>query len=775
MESDTTATPQPNPGARSWGSWLRGLLAMVFLALVAQALAPFLLTALLSPLNLGEQGELHFRCRSIGFQHLHLGELKLEHTDHHLGIGSIEAEWSLMGLLFERKLELLSIHGTHLHITPLETPKDSPPPKASPSTTPSPSSPTPEGMPWPPFQVERFVAHGTTLEAPQLGVMHLKSVEGSLDQSSLSAEVQGSCYGHLFDITLEGNSKTWDLRAQHRLPPLVGTHLGWSARYHPEPSTWSIEAQALSNQHTIDLRVEGTGLQQGEGEVSHGAVQLPFAWATNSNTTTIQSAGNTILKATTSGEDLKLEGRGWHHSGDRFSGRWEFKLDAIPSPLTLEVSSLGAPLPTQFDVTLSHSGHGAKGWEWEPSSLSLSLSSQKRNHLKLSGGFAHRGAACKNVRVDLPLQKGSGQISAQLSHPALGMGLLEGEWLNDGSKLELSGSIPWEDMPPFEISAGLHWAQPRLQAEVVIPPTQWSTSLDAHGWEGAHFSANVQGDVRLALSPADGIEQSLELRWNEGFLTNEDMSTTALGVRGHLSSDRLTDMATGPRQVLGWERVSAQGVTLNDGELHWQWEKEQRLFLESFRTDWCGGQLHLQAMRLQWPPRAIDLTLFAESIQLDQVLSQFNAGQIEGKGELGGKISLRLDGQNLTFDDAYLYTAPDTEGVLKIHEAIGLDEAMSQNQLQLVRASLNDYRYKWARLQFQADEEDLLLNLAMDGKPAHLLPFGFDRKTGSFFPDPKGPGVNLPGLRLNTNFRSPQLWPMINTAMKWLKRVEISP
>jgi hypothetical protein len=132
-----------------------------------------------------------------------------------------------------------------------------------------------------------------------------------------------------------------------------------------------------------------------------------------------------------------------------------------------------------------------------------------------------------------------------------------------------------------------------------------------------------------------------------------------------------------------------------------------------------------------------------------------------------------MDPQDIRFENAYLYTAPNTEGELKVIEAKGLDQAMNQNQMLLVREALKDYRYEWASLQFDTSNGDFLLKLNMDGKPADLLPFRFDTQTASFVYDPESPGTHLQGLKLKTNFQCHGLWGIMMKGMKWMENVEL--
>ena len=335
------------------------------------------------------------------------------------------------------------------------------------------------------------------------------------------------------------------------------------------------------------------------------------------------------------------------------------------------------------------------------------------------------------------------------------------------------------DLPEIPVALEFHSpfssniSKPLIGFYASIPKQELSIFTDEFGLPAGHLSIQVEGNAEVSFSMTRGFVERASLKWNDGFYSSEDMGTILDGLSGMIDTPSLSQLKTGSAQEFRWKKINTQGFTVDQGELFWQWEQEQRLFVESMRARWCGGTLNLHPFRVQLPLDRLKLVLFCEGIQLDQLLKQFQVGDVEGDGDLGGRLSFELNGDKISFDDAYLYTAPTREGSLKIIEAQGLDQAMEQNQLQLVRESLKDYRYRWAKISFDAEDDDLVLKLEMDGRPAGLLPFRFDTNTAQFIYDPASPGVDLKGLKLNTNFRSSQLWPMILSSLKWAQNMEI--
>jgi hypothetical protein len=333
-------------------------------------------------------------------------------------------------------------------------------------------------------------------------------------------------------------------------------------------------------------------------------------------------------------------------------------------------------------------------------------------------------------------------------------------------QLQVSGYVKLD--PPF-------W--PRFEAIVEIPQQALSLRPDELSPDGPDGSLqlNFASKLRCAWSRSEGWQENFKAEWKDGFYSNDDFSMMITGLYGHLHSDRLSSLATGPAQLIGWKTIKGHGFNLQAGKMLWQWEKEQRFFLETLRTKWCQGYLNIQPIRLQFPIESLDLSLFCENLQLDDLLREFQIGEVEGQGVLGGHINAVLTPQAMTFKDAYLYSSPATTGQLKILESQIMDlmiNRQDQPHLRLVREALRDYSYQWAKVQFDAEGQDLILRLSLDGKPNRLLPFRFDEKTGLFHYEVKGAGTHLQGLKLNTNLRSVNLWPIIQSLFRWSQKIE---
>ena len=107
---------------------------------------------------------------------------------------------------------------------------------------------------------------------------------------------------------------------------------------------------------------------------------------------------------------------------------------------------------------------------------------------------------------------------------------------------------------------------------------------------------------------------------------------------------------------------------------------------------------------------------------------------------------------NIYFEDAFLFSTPGEDGLIKGDIDEALMDAESGIEMELAKDALKDFSYSWVRMRMLSsgeDKENLKLELSLDGRPNRALYYAFDEKTASFIKSPT-PCV-FQGIRLDTN------------------------
>jgi hypothetical protein len=376
-------------------------------------------------------------------------------------------------------------------------------------------------------------------------------------------------------------------------------------------------------------------------------------------------------------------------------------------------------------------------------------------HLPLVLPPAGTGRAGSLAVRDISLQgRQLGGLAGQLRQQGPGL-LLDGEHrsrLVEGLRAAVRGEVSF---PPQE--------EVRGRVAVTVAPRHFSAlplgrlaglqqelSLAGRlGFTGAYRLAGRQGSGEAAFSLEEG----------ELALPGKDL--TVEGLRLALVLPELPALRSGPAQTARFTAARVGSFAFADGSFHFQLEPGPALFVEGGEVAWCGGRLHAQSLRIAPAQGEYAMTLFADRLNLAQVLAQFGVREAEGGGTLSGRIPFVVSKGRLTFEDAFLYSAPGEGGRIRIAGlgllAAGVPRGTPQfAQLDFVDEALRDFQYNWARLRLISEEEELLVQMQLDGQPAQPIPFRYDGRLGSFArlaPGESG-GIVHP-VRLDMNLRLP--------------------
>jgi hypothetical protein len=722
--------------------------------MVGYTLAPQIITKTCSPWIMSSDERVSFVCRSITPWSLDMVEIKYEGPSANLHVDHLSVDFDLEKLIEHKILDDIKIQQIAIIENKLNPSDD--------RTTDFANASANSKKTWQeeilnleiPIQIRNFSIAEMQIFPAETPAITIENIEANCDQSNANVKADIESLGGM-EVTTKLNWSGHQLSVNASLGPAIFGHrkdpllaLNSKITLMPEDVIYDIQLQGFS----IERPNQPTFVMKGQGTLNSHAWEL--------------LSSNTDQRF----PNLQL------HWSEKEPQRIHLKKDHEP------VGQLGWG---QSSVWFQpHSAEKAMLTEKKPQPFIFQQTDSAWSTTGIIPEMVEEGVwRTSQLDYSIPLTSESenGWLKGQIEIEGLDTLDFSFVFSAQPRAYKVTGNIQWQNFSLPEIPLSLELndpldtlsKKPWFSAKIELPSQELSIFTDEFGLPAGHLSAEIEGDVEVSYSPTRGFVERAEFSWKDGFYSSEDMGTMLDGLSGKIDSPALSLFKTGSAQEFRWNKVNTEGFTIDAGVLFWQWEQEQRLFVESMRAEWCGGVLNLQPFRVELPLDHLKLVLFCEGIELDQLLKQFQVGDVEGDGDLGGRLSLELNGDKISFDDAYLYTAPAREGSLKILEAQGLDQAMEQNQLQLVRHSLKDYRYRWAKISFDAEDEDLVLKLQMDGRPAGLLPFRFDTNTAQFIYDPASPGVDLQGLKLNTNFRSAQLWPMILSSLKWAQQMEL--
>jgi len=247
---------------------------------------------------------------------------------------------------------------------------------------------------------------------------------------------------------------------------------------------------------------------------------------------------------------------------------------------------------------------------------------------------------------------------------------------------------------------------------------------------------------------------SFHLKFNDGTVTLSENKLSSIDIS--LTFPDLPLLHSAPSQLCTIGTIESGNINFSDAKINFRIENPLAIFIEKSNFSWCGGNVESGSFRLSSTGQNLETTLYCDRLNFTQLLSQFGIEDTEGEGSLNGKLPIFLSKENITIDNGFLFSTPGNGGIVRFNNTTQLRQGMGAIDqtpyLDYSMQALENFSYNWTKLTFNSQEDDLLIKMQIDGKPAAPLPFGY--RKGQIVPTKKGPGLQHPIL-LDVNFRLP--------------------
>lgn len=347
-------------------------------------------------------------------------------------------------------------------------------------------------------------------------------------------------------------------------------------------------------------------------------------------------------------------------------------------------------------------------------------------------------------------------------------GPFNGEIKQGGTSVSLNGRLTWPLFPEMEIlftaltSTDAPFEQGRVHIRVPVfePAKDFDPGKLSPGLKGTFIKGkfNMDSDIDITSS---GITAKAFMGIGGGRFEHSGEDLLFENISCHLLMEDIFSMRSFPGQKLSIEKITRGDIIAGDVSIGFRIDPGFSIFVEQGGFKWAGGNISTQSFRIDPRKEEYDITLFCDRLNLAQVLNQFGVASTTGEGTVNGKIPLRYSEGELSFRDGFLYSTPGSGGRIRLTDtsilSSGLKPGSAQyTQIDIAREALKDFDYSWVKLHLNSEENNLLMQLQFDGKPANKLPFVFNKNDGSFLRiEGEGEGSVFQGLRLDVNLRMP--------------------
>ena len=289
--------------------------------------------------------------------------------------------------------------------------------------------------------------------------------------------------------------------------------------------------------------------------------------------------------------------------------------------------------------------------------------------------------------------------------------------------------------------------------------------LDMGNFVPAAAGTSFEGVLELEgnlLYDMDKMQCSLNTGIRNSTLEMKGSGIAIEGVDITLSVPDLFSRRSAPGQRFLFKKATFGKLTLYDGIIEYQIDSPQSVFIENSEFKWCNGYVYTQSMRFSFDKSAYNVILLCDRLSLTSVMEQFGIAEAEGIGTVSGRLPLKYENGNISFGNGFLFSAPGDGGIIHVKgigaiENLGIPQNTPQySQIDFTNAVLMDFNYNWVKITLSSKGEDVVLQMSIDGKPMHPLPFSYNRNIGSFARiEAAGKGGIQNPVHLDINFRLP--------------------
>ncbi len=345
-----------------------------------------------------------------------------------------------------------------------------------------------------------------------------------------------------------------------------------------------------------------------------------------------------------------------------------------------------------------------------------------------------------------------GNLSATIRQEFMGIGLngiLASELL-PGLRVALAGSASMEKNTARLTFDVKKYALPKAFNPATLVPALKDVTL----------TGNLVAEGAVTITEQD-MDSRLGVFLNDGSVAFGEDGMRIKGLRLYFESPDLINFRSSPAQMIAFDGLSAGPITISDGAVAFQVEPGGVVLVERGRFKWCGGHVESRSFRVIPGADDYDFVLFCSDLRLTELLQQLGLAKARGDSALSGELPVTWKNGKISFHHGFLHSTPGQGGTIQVEAMQDLLASIpkgspQRGQLELARAAIKDYEYKWVRLKADTVGDDLLVRLSVDGKPASTLPFVYRKKFGGFaMVEGDVQGSNFQGLRLDVNFSLP--------------------
>jgi hypothetical protein len=465
----------------------------------------------------------------------------------------------------------------------------------------------------------------------------------------------------------------------------------------------------------------------------------------------LEIKGNVRVLANDRGTTWNLQGQGRGKGVEIKSGGWFFSAGNILSQSTIEVAegkirTAGGRLKIAAAQVMQKDGIAAEG-------------------IYLDTPWRYPAAAKTGMKKTTYNEQNPGNWGiASFKTGNLNIGKITGEVKQKENGIELSGTAltPLEPLK-IKVAGTCQWLEDGTAASLYfeVPETQLPENSQPGRLHPALAGYRCVGYVSAVgtLSLLQGNWDSrARLKIRDLDLENEPGGIKCRGMNTEITFKDLLDFQTEFSQRLDFKDVNISGIQLQKGNLVFEMNGADSLYIGGGEFAFGGGRILLQPFRFDLNEKDMQITLHSDRIDFAEMVNVLLGDKIaSGAAQISGRLTIDISGGIPVFSDGDLYSIPGVGGNIKFLRS----EAISGGIL-LVEEAVKDFNYDWIKVKLETVNGKSNMIAFINGKPARKLALTYDSKSKDIIRDKSGGrNLELKGLLLELHFKDIDLKSLI--------------
>lgn len=279
------------------------------------------------------------------------------------------------------------------------------------------------------------------------------------------------------------------------------------------------------------------------------------------------------------------------------------------------------------------------------------------------------------------------------------------------AQADVRATVSWHPEPSAKANLRLRTSQLADVRELAVQAT--GVTLP----EPAAFSGAAELTVEASARPGDPLRARGNLSLQDIRLELEDPAVIVRGLSGEIELTDLIAGRTAPHQRISFASALFGSIPVDGGSLSFQLESPELLFLERCKMNWSGGTVTTHAVQVRPAEQNIELTLFVDGVQLEELFQLQTLVKGTAEGRLYGQLPFRYRKGQIFFENGYLYSPPGVTGRLQLDDAEALFAGLPKDspRITVVKQTLKDMEYDYLRFDINTREELTPLKISVLG------------------------------------------------------------